>query len=346
MVLISNEFNAGAPPLRPANWPSDNYSIGDIPGLQQIFAIPGGRFSLTTSAKLAKTGIRASYSKLDTSFGGSQTMRAGINRSGLSLRIASRKSSVTPSLRTGFVESRTSGTSLYVDIEPTTLFPGLAASADPLPELLPVLLSIGIDTNQTKTVASGQFIRYRRSGWGLFGTWDSRLGDTMMDIRRESRRGLDDMPGEQTGQKSFMLTASHAIRHGNWRFGLDLFAMGNSASGSGGYAGRMFSIGPSISYRAEGGPEFTLGIGKDSGSSYSSDRSFVMDQSGSAITARLDLSKFLRRRFERNDLIFRTEYRKRLDASVTSYSPFDEQIERESAQRIREGLLVSFAAKL
>jgi hypothetical protein len=72
----------------------------------------------------------------------------------------------------------------------------------------------------------------------------------------------------------------------------------------------------------------------------------VSADSYSSITASLDLSKYLQKRFERDDLRLTFDYRKTVDSSEAEFSLYDELVDRWIDSDRREGFLMSFGMKL
>ena len=75
------------------------------------------------------------------------------------------------------------------------------------------------------------------------------------------------------------------------------------------------------------------------------DDSYVFADHYSQVTASLDLSRYLQKRFDRSDLRLTLDYRKAIQRS-DSEAQFDELVERWVEGDRREGLLMSFGMKL
>ena len=78
----------------------------------------------------------------------------------------------------------------------------------------------------------------------------------------------------------------------------------------------------------------------------SDDLSFLTARRGQQASASLDLTDYLRKRFERDDLRLKIDYRKQLDRSTTAVSAYQQLVDRWSDGFSGEGLLVSFGMKL
>ena len=322
---------------------SDNYTTGEVSGLPQLFAMPGNRFALTNQLKLGKTSLKATVEAYNTSFGLSRGLRFGFDRGALSLRLAARNSTVNPSARTAYGSSQSHKLSAYLDIDTTILLPTITSGSGLLGQFLPSSLSVGVDSGNTASQLGGTLRSYRQGGWEASGNWETRLGSTTVSYRRDYRRSLTAGNGSRD---DFYLDVSHTIRSGHWRFGLDATISSDQSSGSQAYSDRTISFGPTVAYSAVNGPEFSLRVGRDSGQGGVADGSYLSNQHSTSITARLDLTSYLRQRFDRNDLHLKIEYRKRLESSADIYSEFEQELFRQTESFAREGLLLTFSMKL
>jgi hypothetical protein len=87
-------------------------------------------------------------------------------------------------------------------------------------------------------------------------------------------------------------------------------------------------------------------MGRDENRGQSLDDSFESSMTYSSITASLDLTDYLRKRFDRQDLRLKLEYRKRLEDSSFSIADDDLRYQLWSDRYQREGFLISFGMKL
>ena len=322
---------------------SDNYSTGEVNALPQLFAMPGNRFSLTNQLKLGQTSLKASVESYSTSFGKSRALRFGFDRGALSLRLAARNSRVDASAQTAFASSQSNKLSAYLDIDTPTLLPAITSGSGLLGQLLPGSLSLGFDSGETASQYGGTAKVYQQGGWELSGNWETRLGSTSVSYRHDSRRALSGGGGARFDD---YLDISHSIRKGHWRFGFDATISSDQSSGAQAYSDHTVSFGPTVAYNAVNGPEFMLRVGHDSGQSGTSDGSYLSNQRSTSIVARLDLTSYLRQRFDRNDLHLKVEYRRRLESSADIYSAFEQELFRQSESYAREGLLMTFGMRL
>ena len=322
---------------------SNNYSTGDAAGLPQLMAMPGNRFALTNQVKVGRTSLRASLESFAASFGNSRAIRFGFERGGLSLRLASRNSRVDPSAQTAYSSSQAHKVSAYLDLETPSLLPAMTPGSGLLGQLLPANLSLGVDSGRTIIGFGGSTQSFRQGGWEITGSWDTKLGSTTISYRRDYRRALS---GSAGSRDDTYLDVSHTVRRGNWRFGVDATVSSNAAFGRKTYRDHSISFGPTVSYSNPGGPEFSLRVGRDKGQSAVADGSYLSSQHSTAVVAGLDLTDYLRNRFERSDLSFKIEYRKRLNSSTDTYSLFEQELYRQTESYAREGLLVTFGMRI
>ena len=322
---------------------SNDYSTGDAAGLPQLMAMPGNLFALTNQVKVGGTSLRASLESFAASFGTSRAIRFSFERGGLSLRLASRNSRVDPSALTAYSSSQAHKISAYLDIETPSVLPAMTPGTGLLGQLLPSYLSLGIDSGRTTNGFAGVTQSFRQGGWEITGSWDTRLGSTTLSYRRDYRRALS---GSFGSRDDTYLDVSHMVRSGNWRFGVDVTFSSNAAVGRQVYRDHSVSFGPTASYSKPGGPEFSLRVGRDSGQSAFADGSYLSSQHSTAIFAGLDLTDYLRKRFDRPDLSFKIEYRKRLNSSADTYSLFEQELYRQTESYAREGLLFTFGMRI
>lgn len=322
---------------------SDAYSPGDVAAPPQLMAMPGNRFALTNQVKVGGTDFRASLESFTISFGTSRAMRFGFDRGGLSLRLASRNSQVEPSAQTAYAASQAHKVSAYLDIQTAVLLPAMIPGSGLLGQFVPGNLSLGIDAGRTTNRFAGITQSFRQGGWEITGSWDTKLGSTTISYRRDYRRGL---PGSAGARDNSYLDVTHTVRSGKWRFGVDATFLDNAAVGRQTYRDHSVSFGPTVSYSKRDGAEFSLRVGRDSGQSSIADGSYWSSQHSTAVVARLDLTRYLRQRFDRSDLYLKIDYRKRLDSTADVYSLFEQELYRQTSSFAREGLLLTYGMRI
>ena len=239
--------------------------------------------------------------------------------------------------------SRTHTDSAYVDLDFHMLAASLLPSLGELPFVVPSTLSLSVRSGETESRYEAATERYRRSSFGIDGLWETPIGETTLSYWRDQRFGLT---AGALSRSTEMAQVAHFVRRGNWRFGLDASLTRSSGDGSNGYDDRSWSFGQSVAYSTPDGPEFRLQLGQDRGTMHMADDSFSSSDQYSRITASLDLSRYLQKRFERDDLRLTLDYRRALERSDAELTLSDELIDRWVDGYRREGLLMSFGMKL
>lgn len=321
----------------------EDFSVGRSPELARFYAMPGTRLSLSTAARTGPVRLSAGIEQRRTPFGRATSMRAGVDVDGISLRWASRDTRGEPAQGSTLLASRTRIDSAFVDLDSHMLAASLLPDLGELPFLVPVTVSLTVRSGDTERRTETAAERYRHSGLGLDGTWATPLGETVVSYWRDSRIGLD---AGAPSRSTEVLQASHFVRRGNWTFGLDAALTQSHGDGLSGYREAGTSFGQSVAYSTPGGPEFRLQFGQDRGAMRTTDNSFSLSDQYSAVTATLDLSRYLQNRFERDDLKLTVDYRRALERSDSETALDDELVERWLNGERREGLLMSFGMKL
>lgn len=322
---------------------TDGYSLGRSAAVLRHFAMPGTRLALSTKARVGRTRLSAGIEQYDGQFGKSFSRKAGIAVDGIDLRLAWRDSRFEPAAGLTLIDSRTSSRSASLDLNPELIALTFFPAAGELPFLVPASLSLHLKASEIASRSEANVERFRRSSLGIDASWETPIGETSFGYWRDRRTGLTDAA---TDRASETIQLSHSIRRGHWRFGLDASLSRLTGTGASGFANRSLSFGQSVAYSAPNGPEFRLQLGQDRGAMRQHDDSYVAADSYSSITASLDLSRYLQKRFERDDLRLTFDYRKAVDRSDSQVSFEEELIDRWTDHDRREGFLLSFGMKL
>ena len=221
----------------------------------------------------------------------------------------------------------------------------LCANTDPSPlaALVPKFLMLNWRTGESENVTAASIDRYSRRGWEVYASWETPIGDTSFGYWRDQRTGATPALGIRRDE---LIQLSHMVRWHGWRVGIDGMLSSNSSDKGSGQADRTFSLGGSIAYSRPNGPQLMVRMGRDESRGRSYDDSYRSSQDYSSITASLDLTDYLRKRFDRQDLRLKLEYRKRIEDSTFESADFDQTYALWSDSYQREGLLVSFGMKL
>ena len=321
----------------------EGFSVGRSTELFRHFAMPGTSLSLSSKARIGELGLSAGLQQASGPFGDSATRKAGIDFQGISLTLRSRVSSASPPAGSTLLESTTRTNGAYLDLDSHQLAAWLFPKLHRLPALVPTTISLSYRGGETENRYDGSIQTYERSSLGIEGGWETPLGETSLSYWRDSRTGLTD--GARSGAtETFQI--DHFVRRGNWRFGLDAALSRSRYDGDTGYDDRSLSFGQSIAYSAPGGPELRVHLGQDRGRMRMIDDSYASSDSYSSVTASLDLSRYLQKRFERPDLRLTVDYRKALERSDSEMTLYDQLVERWVDGYHRQGLLMSFGMRL
>ena len=322
---------------------STNFSVGRSFDLMRHAVLPGTRLALSTKASVGPVGLKAGIEQVQSPFGSSAVRKAGVDFQGIALNVRSRESSAAPIEGSTLLNNRTRNRMIALDVDSVALAAWLLPNIDELPWLVPTNVSVSLASGETENRYQASAERYARSSLGFDGIWESPIGETSLSYWRDTRNWLSD---DARYRLSESIYADHSIRFGNWRFGLDVSLSRTRSDGSDDYTDRSLSFGQSIAYSAKDGPELRISLGQDRGRMQTGSQSYVLDDRYSSITASLDLSKYLQKRFERDDLRMTVDYRKSVDRSESEFSYYEELMDRWIDSDRREGFLMSFGMEL
>jgi hypothetical protein len=322
---------------------SDGYSVGSTPDLFRYYAIPGTRLALSSKARIGEFGMSAGMEQVSSPFGETSSRKASFDFQGLSITLRSRATNATPIEGSTLLDSSTRANAAYFDLDTPVLAAWLFPNLEKLPVFVPTSINLSYRTGETDDRYDATVARFGLSSLGIDAGWETPLGETGFSYWRDRRIGLDDGTRSRSTET---VQVDHMVRRGNWRFGVDVSISRTSGEGSSDYSERSVSFGQSVAYSAPNGPEFRLQLGQDRGHMRFADDSYASADSYSSITASLDLSRYLQKRFERPDLRLMLDYRKALERSDSEMSLYDQLVEHWDDRYRREGLLVSFGMKL
>ena len=321
---------------------SDDFFLGDAATLRPMVALPGRRVAVSSALKWGGTRFSAGLDRYENRFGTFSAGRFGISLNGISLRLRENGSSLTPASDSPLLDGRTSGRSVTLEFEPASLLPALAGGDGVAAMLLPETVMINWRTGRSEMRFADSTERYERRGLEANGTWETPLGETTSGYWSDRRVGATAALGISQDRQ---IQLSHVIRRGDWSVGFDAVSSEYSSSRGDGFSDRSFSLGGMISYTRPNGPQMQIRLGRDQSRSSRDDQSFMSSQRFSSVTASLDLTQYIRRHFDRDDLRLTIDYRRRLETSEVVES-FDDVPDLWSENERREGLLVSFGMKL
>ena len=320
----------------------EDYFLSQSLAQRGSIAMPGRRTAVSSTIKTHGYRILAATSHSTMSFGSFSGDRFGVDFDGVSLRLNLKNSTVTPPGGSGLLESRSESRGVNLDLDFNSLSPDLIAHLGELAPIMPQTLSLGLRSGRTQNALVSGKQAHRRMSWEADGTWDTPLGETTLSYLRDEKTAVT--PG-LTGTLDQMFMAAHTIRWNGWRFGVDAVLTRTASTGLRGYSDTTFTIGQTIAYSRPNGPEFRLQVGKDQARSRLNDDSYLSSESTFNVTASLDLTRHLRKRFERDDLHLTIDYRKRIDERQYKLTDSGELLDRWTEHYQPGGLLVSFGMK-
>lgn len=322
---------------------SDDFFIGQAMAQSAQLALPGRRLALSSALSWKRTRLIASYDDYRSRFGDFATTRFGASRNGISFRLKSGSGNLRTRSASPLLTGRTESRSWSLEFDLYTMLPTLTLDESLPASLIPKHLQLGWRGGSSDYVYMASRERFARHGLDLYGIWETPLGETSLGYWRDRRIGASAELGQRDEQ---VVQLSHMVRKGAWRFGVDAMRARSSSTRGSGLADRSVSFGGSVAYDAPGGPRLLVQLGRDQGLMRTDDDSFLASRQGQQVSATLDLTDYLRKRFDRPDLRLKIDYRKQLDRSTTAISAVEELVERWTDGYRGEGLLVSFGMKL
>lgn len=322
---------------------SDNFFLGQVDGEGAMLTLPGQRLALSSALRWQRLRLTAGHDDYRGRFGAFATTRVGIARNGTTLSLKSTAGTLGAADGAARFAARTATRSVTLEVDLASLAPALAMDARFPAMLAPKHLLVSWRGGTSESAFATGTERFERSGIELYGTWETPAGETSLGYWRDRRVGAAAALGRRDEQ---IVQLSHLIRAGDWRFGIDAMVADSRSTRGAGLADRTVAIGGSVAYEVADGPRLMIQLSDDRGRMAADDHSFLTARRGQQVSASLDLTQMLRRRFDRPDLRLRIDYRKQLDRSTTEVSALQQLVDRWTDGRSGEGLLISFGMKL
>ena len=322
---------------------SDDFFIGQAFADGARLALPGRRLALSSTLNWQRARFTAAIDDYHSRFGTFASGRVGVSRNGLSLSVRTIRGQFDAGEGQSQYLSRTDSNSATLEFDLATMAPALAMDERLPAALLPRYAMIALRRGSSESRFAGSSERFERQGIELNGTWETPIGETSLGLWRDRRIGATAALGRRNEQ---VVQLSHMVRAGDWRFGVDAMVAKSSSTRGSGLSDRTVAMGGSIAYEVKDGPRLMVQLSNDRGRMAAEDDSFLTAQRGQQISATLDLTDYLRKRFERSDLRLKIDYRKQIDRSTTEVSAYQQLIDRWTEGYGGEGLLVSFGMKL
>ena len=322
---------------------SDDFFIGQASADGARLALPGRRLALSSTLNWQRARFTAAIDDYQSRFGTFASGRVGVSRNGLSLSVRTIRGQFDAGGGQSQYLSRTDSNSATLEFDLATMAPALAMDERLPAALLPRYAMIALRRGSSESRFASSAERFERQGIELNGTWETPLGETTLGYWRDRRFGATADLGQREER---VVNLSHMVRAGDWRFGVDAMVAKSSSTRGSGLSDRTVAMGGSIAYEVKDGPRLMVQLSNDRGRMAAEDDSFLTAQRGQQISASLDLTDYLRKRFDRSDLRLKIDYRKQLDRSTTEVSAYQQLIDRWTEGDGGEGLLVSFGMKL
>lgn len=322
---------------------SDDFFIGQAFADGARLSLPGRQYALSSTLNWRRTRFTAAIDDYHSRFGAFASGRVGIARNGVSLNIRSMRGQFDSGEDINRYSSRTLNQNATLELDLATMAPALAMD-DRLPAaLLPRSAMISIRRGSSENHFAGTVERFERKGLELNATWETPIGETSLGYWRDRRIGATAALGQRDDR---MVEMTHTIRRGGWRFGVDASIAANRSTSGDGLDDRNIALGGSVAYESMNGPRLMVQLSQDRGRMESDDLSFLAARRGQQISASLDLTDYLRKRFDRADLRLKIDIRRQLDRSTTAISSYRQLVDRWTDGFSGGGLLVSFGMKL
>lgn len=320
----------------------DDFFIGQAFADGARLSLPGRQYALSSSLDWRRARFTAAIDDYRSRFGDFASGRVGISRNGVSLNVRSMRGQFDSGEDLSRYSSRTLNHNATLEFDLAAMAPALAMD-DRLPAaLVPRSAMIAIRRGSSENHFAGTVERFERRGLELNATWETPIGETSLGYWRDRRIGATAL-GQRDDR---MVEMTHIVRRGGWRFGVDASIAANRSTSGDGLDDRNITFGGSVAYESMDGPRLMIQLSQDRGRMESDDLSFLAARRGQQISASLDLTDYLRKRFDRADLRLKIDIRRQLDRSTTAVSSFQQLVDRWTDGFSGGGMLVSFGMKL
>ena len=320
----------------------DEYWAGRLSSNIPITVFAGSRLAFVSSLSVNKWRLSASLQNQRSLFAEAENRKLKVAIGGIGLNITDQNSAIAPMIQYPTLPlARTNKKAVSLDFDLHTLMPGLASLSSVPAVLLPKYSTFSLEQRTTLLAQSGS--QYQRKSFDFTGMWDSRLGDTHVNYRVDQKRPL---VGVSSVSDDTMLYVSQSFRRDAWRFGIDVIKTTSRSGVGGDETSDSLSIGGSVRYSRPKGPEFQLLVGRDNSAYERGSRAIMSRDTGIQVHAVLDMTKWLRAKFEREDVYLRAEYRYRMREDKFDFELFEGLYERERDSLVRHALLMHLGFKL
>lgn len=310
----------------------------------RLFAAEGETARLDTRLDVGDWKLKAGTSTVDNPYFHNKRMSLSASRSGVTLRWSERSGASNlafggSSDRRSETASRTYG----IDLSTFELAPMIAIEDEGIASLVPKTLTVELQTKTIDRFSAGNTSGFTSKGWSVFGLWTTPLGDTIVNFSTAKAEGTDYLGEPYRARESFMML-SHSFYLGDWTFDLDYVsnrdAERNLAAPSD--SSDLASFGIGARYSAKGMPTIDLRIGRDTMDISSAEGALRLRDRSLRAEAEIDLTPWLQRKLERDDMQLKLEMQWDFDNSGYEFLLFDDVIDSEFTRTQGRGALLSF----
>lgn len=326
-----------------------NYRPVALAAPLQLFAIGGDELAIGSKARLGGWSIAGSWRQHSNAYFDSHRWKGSLGRSGWSLSYA-RSATASHGITLQGLSSnqaRLERDKVGLDVMPLALFPQLAAEDGVLASLAPLSLSLEFGRHRRERYSEPGVRYFDGHSFSAVGVWSTMLGDTLLTYEREEQWEQPTSPGARL-QVDETILVDHSIQLGDWSLGGNVMLTGGNSSGNPQErdGNRMTFFGASAKYRTDGGPELSIGVGRDAMDFEIDGGSLKFSDRTTRIDAMLDLSSLLNRKLDRDDMHLRLDARLDLGGESYEFRFLDEVIDSDFERLSSQGVLLTFGMKL
>lgn len=329
----------------------------DVRNPYQIAAFAGSRTAIASKLKRGDVRFSAKTAGQTFPFGRAGTDSVGLGFKGIELTYKRRTSETAPfAVFAAIPVTQSLRRQFDIDANLYELAPAIAVDesfpAIMLPKMFRASFERGYIRQGANPLAGGladaasAFHESSRHALDLMGMWETPLGDTLINYRRENRMGVT---GTARDQRDTMLMATHSFRTGKFRVSLDATVMRSRTTSKSTSTSNSAFFGGSVRYELPGKLNFDMKIGRDY-STYDLDGGFLSNRDTSLrIEAGLDLSEAVRKVIGPGTKL-RVDYRQRASRNSFAYGSeigdFPGLLKGGTDFVRRSAFLVTFSMKL
>lgn len=318
---------------------SDEFYLGPAIADSAALALPGRRLALSSALHWNGARLSASNDQYRSRLGTFTARRISVSRNGISLGVKSSSGAARVGSGSSSIVGLATNRAMTLEIDVPAVFPSFLSSESLPAALLPRSVLLAWRDGASSTLTAGASEHFERRGFEINAAWDTPVGETSIGVWRDRRLGASARLGQRDER---VVNVSHIVRRGDWRFGLDAMIADHSSTRGSGLSDRTVAVGGSIAYEVANGPRLMIQLNDDRGRMATGDDSFITARRGHQLSATVDLTDYLRQRFDRPDLRLKIDYRRQLDRSTTAIGGYQQLIDRWTDGHSGEGLLLSF----